>query len=317
MSKRLTRDEFIKKAKDVHGNKDDFSEVVYANNKKDICLICKKHGKYYIRPCNYLNGSRCPICGHENTKVKNTSNYEDLIKKFRDVHGDKFHYYENTYVNSKTPMMIECPKHGIFYQTPNSHLSGRGCRLCGYENGHNKTKMTLDEFILKASKLFNGKYDYSQASLNDDLVKIICPIHGMFLKTVHNHLCGRGCPSCSESSLEREIESLLLSNNIEFERQKQFEWLGKQKLDFYLPKYNVGIECQGIQHFQSVKHFGGLPKFKIIAERDIKKYNACKDNNVKIFYFSNTFYKEMNGEKIYNDKQELINKILTLKNLES
>lgn len=317
MVKKLTKDEFIKKAKDIHGDKDDFSKVVYVNNKKDVCLICKKHGEYHIRPCNYLNGSRCPICGHEKTKEKLTNEYNEVLKKFKEVHGNKYQYFENTYINSKTPMKMGCPIHGSFYCTPNSHLSGRGCRLCGYVNGHEKTRMSFGEFKSKASAIFNNKYDYSKVDLHEGKVKIICPIHGIFLKTPHNHLCGSGCPICNESSLERGIESALILNGIEFERQKTFEWLGKQKLDFYLPRYNVGIECQGIQHFESVRHFGGLGKYKVITERDFRKYKACKEHDVKIFYFTNTSYKEINGEKIYKDKQELINKILTLENLET
>ena len=78
---------------------------------------------------------------------------------------------------------------------------------------------------------------------------ITCPIHGDFEQTPHNHLQGKGCPLCRISHLEKEVGETLKRNTIQFEKEKQFEWLGRQKLDFYLNDFNIAIECQGKQHF--------------------------------------------------------------------
>ena len=65
-----------------------------------------------------------------------------------------------------------------------------------------------------------------------------------------------GCPLCRKSKLEIEVENLLNTLNIRYEYQKQFDWLNfakPQSLDFYLPDYNIAIECQGDTHFAHFK----------------------------------------------------------------
>jgi len=56
---------------------------------------------------------------------------EEFIEDARRVHGDKYDYSEVDYKNNKTKVSIICKKHGLFYQTPNDHLSGYGCKKCG------------------------------------------------------------------------------------------------------------------------------------------------------------------------------------------
>lgn len=80
---------------------------------------------------------------------------------------------------------------------------------------------------------------------------------------------------------------------IKFEYEKHFKWLCFQSLDFYLPEYNVAIECQGVQHFQPC-NFGSKTKtatemFNYVKKCDIRKYNACTKNGIKLsgIYFSN------------------------------
>ena len=52
---------------------------------------------------------------------------DDFIKKSREVHGDKYDYSKVEYVKNHTKVCIICPKHGEFWQVPNSHLNGNGC----------------------------------------------------------------------------------------------------------------------------------------------------------------------------------------------
>lgn len=79
---------------------------------------------------------------------------------------------------------------------------------------------------------------------------------------------------------------MLNDNNIKYERFKHFDWLGRQSLDFYLPDYNIGIECQGEQHFKPIKYFGGEDKFNKIVERDKRKLELCQNNNVKLLFIN-------------------------------
>ncbi len=104
-----------------------------------------------------------------------------------------------------------------------------------------------------------------------------------------------GCPFCNESRLENEIDIFLKTNNISFIREYHKEWLkngvGILKLDFYLPDYNVAIECQGKQHYTNKSKYGKNGEFENILERDKRKFELCKENGVKLLYY--TDYKGM------------------------
>ena len=121
------------------------------------------------------------------------------------------------------------------------------------------------------------------------------------------HLNGYGCPKCKESLLEREVCSFLDTNNIKYEQQKKFTWLSNNNfplsLDFYLPEYNIAIECQGEQHFRPITYYGGEQRYKKIIENDLLKIKLCQENGIKLIHKSNrkNFYpKIQNNWKYYN-----------------
>lgn len=118
-------EEFIKKAKLVHGDKYDYSKVNYINNEEKIEIICPVHGSFWQKPANHLNGFGCAKCAGN---VKYTT--EEFIERARKVHGNKYNYNKVEYINTKTPVIIICSKHGEFQQTPLHHLNGEGCSKC-------------------------------------------------------------------------------------------------------------------------------------------------------------------------------------------
>lgn len=211
-------------------------------------------------------------------------NKEIFISRAKEKFGNKFDYSLVNYINCDTKVTIICPIHGEFQMTPYKHLhSITGCCACGGTKRGN-----TDDFIAKSKEAHGDFYDYSLVNYinSKEKVKIICPIHGEFLQSPNNHLEGKGCSKCNSSHLEREIRQLLINNNIEFIEQMRFEWLGLLSLDFYLPKYNTAIECQGKQHFG----FGGWKEdadFEEIYKRDNIKRQLCNKNGVKLLYFSN------------------------------
>jgi very-short-patch-repair endonuclease len=307
MSKKITTEEFIEKAREVHGNKYDYSKVDYVSNHTKVCIICPEHGEFLQEPIAHLRGQNCPICGRKIARDKLSKGRDKFIEAAKLIHGDRYDYSKVEYVNSDTKVTIICPIHGEFEIQPKHHLSGCGCQKC--KRGENAKKLTLttEEFIEKARKVHGDKYDYSKVEYVNSHKKvcIICPIHGEFMQAPNDHLNGRGCRICSESKLEAKISNLLNENKIVYERQKMFFWLGRKSLDFYLPNYNIAIECQGIQHFQEVKHF--KDKFNEIKERDKIKKKLCDENGVRILYYSDL--KIEYPYEVITNTDELINMI--------
>lgn len=110
-------------------------------------------------------------------------------------------------------------------------------------------------------------------------------------------------------SLEMEIEDFLIENNISYEKQKSFDWLRykhRQFLDFYLPDFNIAIECQGIQHFKEISYFKSENRtdIKIL---DNNKKDLCEKHNIKILYYSNLNIKY--PYMVFENKEELIRAI--------
>lgn len=76
-NKRLTTDEFIKRARIVHSNKYDYSLVNYVNFNTKIEIACHEHGSFLQTPGSHLNGNGCKNCAIDERKMKYyQSNYE-------------------------------------------------------------------------------------------------------------------------------------------------------------------------------------------------------------------------------------------------
>ena len=71
MAKKMTTEEFIEKAKAVHGDKYDYSKVVYNGANEKVCIVCPEHGEFWQYPSNHLGGSGCPKCVGKNTTSEN------------------------------------------------------------------------------------------------------------------------------------------------------------------------------------------------------------------------------------------------------
>lgn len=220
---------------------------------------------------------------------------EQFIEKAKQVHGNRYDYSLVVYNGLKNKVKIICKKHGVFEQQAGNHLMKKGCSDC--KGG---VKLTQDEFIKKSKQVHGSKYNYSYVvyvNYNSN-IKIVCQEHGMFEQLPCNHLKGCGCPKCSTSKGELQIEQYLKENNFQFESQKKFsECKNKRTLpfDFYLAECNTIIEYDGEQHFISKPYFGGDESLKQIQYNDKIKTKFCKDNNIKLIRIS---YKENVEQKL-------------------
>ena len=281
----MNTENFIEKAKQIHGSKYDYSKVEYINTKTKICIICPIHGEFMIRPNDHLQGHGCKKCAIERTHNIHRKTTEQFVESAKKVHGNKYDYSKVKYINNHIGVRIICHKHGEFVQQPNNHLQGQGCPICGKENAIKKLKKNTSVFIEEAKAVHGDKYDYSKVEYanNESKVCIICPEHGEFWQIPSAHLRGQGCPDCNNSTLENEMLSIINGIGISNERYSNINGiLGKQSVDFYLDKENVAIECQGIQHFIECSFFKDSLEKEI--ERDLKKKELCEANGIIIKY---------------------------------
>ena len=137
--------EFKEKAKQLHNNRYDYSNVVYVNSRTKVKIVCFKHGEFEQSPSSHLQGNGCPKCAREwtdehkknhakSSRKSRGMTTEEWIQRAKQVHGDKYDYSLTVYVNQRTDVKIICPKHGLFEQKADSHIRGNGCRLCGLES---------------------------------------------------------------------------------------------------------------------------------------------------------------------------------------
>ena len=293
---------FIKKAKKIYGEKYDYSKIIYITAVKKVIVRCKTHNKeFLISPNNHLRGRGCRLCANDKKGSYCKSNTEEFIKRSKTVHNDIYNYSEVVYKSAHEKVKILCRKHNkYFYQSPNRHINGQGCNICGNEKIKSKLMKTLDQFISESDKVHNSKYDYrlTEYKGSNYPISIICKIHHtIFNQRPHDHLSGKGCPRCKSSKLEDKTRKILDRHNIKYKEQKKLDKCKYKKhlpFDFYLPEYNVVIECQGKQHFEPIAFWGGQAKFLYRNICDMIKYNYCKREGITLIeipYWDNTLQK--------------------------
>lgn len=276
-NKNMSIDDFIKRFNNIHDNYYDYSLVEYINMHTKIKIICPIHGVFEQTPHNHIRHG-CKKCFFD----KKRNDKEVIINKFKMVHNDLYNYDLVEYISMHTKVKIVCPVHGIFEQTPVNHLQGKGCYKCSPNS-----KKNYFDIIEKLNNLHDNKYEYDTENFDrtSNKIRVICNKHGEFFQTLNNHLDGHGCIFCNESSGEKKIVEYLRNKNINFIRQKKFDDCKDTKklpFDFYLSDYNICIEYDGIQHFESVDRWGGEKQFDIIKKHDIIKNEFCEKNSLKL-----------------------------------
>ena len=284
----LNTEQFIERAKKVHGNKYDYSKTEYINSSTKVCIICPIHGEFWQRPTEHLRGRGCKKCGDLSVGIKNSRiTTDEFIERAKKVHGDKYDYSKTEYISPRKKICIIDKEFGEFWMIPYAHLNGQGCPSRRGEKISKANSKSKKKFIEDAIQIHGDKYDYSKVEYKGAFEKvcIICPKHGEFWQRPTEHLSGCGCPICKSSHLEMEIKNWLDNNNVEYVYQYRNKIFGLQSLDFYLPKYNIAIECQGEQHFRPVKYFGGIKEYNKVKKLDKIKKEICDNNNIKLIYY--------------------------------
>ena len=284
--------------------------VSKGSNKK-IWIKCTEkdyHGSYEISIKHFCLGNRCPYCTRKSGKVH-------LKDSFAQYHIDntdpnfveKYWSDKNTLnpwelsPNTLKKIWIKCQEkdyHEDYLVSCFNFYKGSRCSYC---NGKSVSK--LESFGIKYQNKIkywsnkNKKTPYEVLPNSNKKYWFICQSCGKnFKRSVQNISISHCvmCNECNSSSLELKVASVLDKFNIEYDTQKKFNnliGLGKGKLsyDFYIPKYNILLECQGEQH----EHFcegmhRGKYDFKRQQEHDRRKFNYALEHNyipMEIWYW--------------------------------
>lgn len=265
-----TTEQFIREAKEIWGNKYDYSLAKYNGALKPIKIIYD--GIIFEQTA----------ISHLKCAPELNMNKDYFIKKSKDKWGDKYDYSLVDYENCKSKVKIIYNKTGeIFEQTPANHL------IYYPENIKLSVRKTTEQFIKEANEVHDFKFSYDKTEYIRNQVKVIitCPIHGDFLQNPLSHIQGNGCPNCNESRGEKSIAKYLDDNQISYYRQHKFmdcKNVFQLPFDFYIPIARTTIEFDGKQHYEPISYFGGSEAYERLKINDKIKNEYCEDNYINL-----------------------------------
>ena len=310
----MSKDKFIAKARLKHGKKYCYDKVIYNGSTTKVIITCDTHGDFIQSPVKHLSNGGCRLCGIEKRSINRIKDTNWFIQKANDVHNFKFDYSKTIYIKSKEDIIIICKNGHEFLQSPNSHLSGRGCSLCekiGKPYWNTLPKLEFNEFILQSSIIHNNQYNYSKTfdtfKVGDANRKVLitCNKHGDFWQPVRTHIAGCiGCKRChTKWRKEHELldELRLYLKDIVILHQYSPKWLKRQIFDIYIPDYNIAVEYNGEQHYIPVGRYGGEKSLIGQIDSDNKKRKIAIDNKCELFeipYFYTKGQRQIIFEKI-------------------
>ena len=221
-------EDFLTKAGEKFGEKFSYDCKDYINIYSKILVICPTHGEKKVTARSHLMSEYgCSKCASKIGASRRANDFNSFLEKALALHGDKYSYTPCVLTNNRTKVDIFCPEHGDFTQTVNRHLSGSGCRECGYltaggTGSINFTNLGRDASLAgKAAKLYLVKLD----SITEHFYKV-----GITTQGSVKDRCRNFSPySCSiiqviDGTLEDmyELEQLILSSVDRYEPQTYF-----------------------------------------------------------------------------------------------
>lgn len=229
------------------------------------------------------------------SKKKTIEEFREDVKR---VWGDRYTVSPHSkYTGTHSKITITCPIHGEFDVVANSFLHGHGCKKCADEAKIGKNGLSNEVVLDRLKDKLGDKYLLDKVEYLNARTKIMlgCREHGYFPIRYSDALQYHGCPYCQSSRLELGLKNELEKNNINFKTQYSFEWMrtspcSKLTYDFYVQDINIAIECQGRQHFEPVKAFGGEIEFEKVKLRDEMKKSMSIEHGVRLIYFLDKKY---------------------------
>lgn len=307
----------------------DFSKTVYTGIRAPIIITCPIHGDIITTPFSMLlpvsqrgaNGKMCITCNRQQElNICFNSITKQLLLQFPNilVQTNSLQYSQSI-PNNSLNVELFCKKHNrtfaVKFSTLKKCIHDNRNPCCNCHGKFLSRQYTNNEFIDLLKNIYPDKgYDYAETVYTDwyTKVKIKCPAHGFFYRKPQRLSEGRGCPMCKESLLEREMRLFLIEQKIDFIYQyRNPDILGLRSLDFYLPSFNAGIECQGKQHLNTNSIFNKENlNIQDIYANDQRKQKQCQDAGIKLYYFTNIIPDIPYFDKLWYNKKDLLETII-------
>ena len=244
-TKKLNQDTFLRRCREIHNDKFDYTKAEYINSSTKIIVTCRAcNNEWTVLPGNHIGQrkSGCPQCKkikHQKRMTDSILSSSEFLSRSILIHGNKFDYSKTQYINSNTKIKIVCPVHGEFKQWPQDHMNGTGCSMCS-----GVKKKTTAEFISQANKIF-PHFDYSLVEYKNahTPVKIICSEHGEFFQKPNAILNHIGCEKCGISRmLKTKIQNGTIidpANLSEYQSYRREVWrISNRSYKLYKDKIN-------------------------------------------------------------------------------
>lgn len=280
-SNKTSREDYISQLKEKFEDKitllSDYTKI--SDKMQFKCNIC---GHIWVSDAfHLLRSGSCPKCAG---RVVSTAERISIIESF-----GKVTVLEKIF-NMTEKIKVKCNFCGhIFYGYQYLLVKGSGCKKCSdHQNGISLRK-SHEQFVQEMAIIHPELKVLSQYVNAITSVQCLCIICGNIWdsSTADSLLHGNGCPRCALSNGEKRVCIYMLNHKILYTAQKKFPDLfgiggGQLSYDFFIPHYNLLIECQGEQHFEPVEYFGGIDKFKKQQEHDQRKREYAQNHNINL-----------------------------------
>lgn len=189
----------VGKAQAVHGDRYEYVSMERVGPRSMVKAICKEHGEFTILSSLLLLGKGCQTCGFSDRSEKLRTPLVTYEAKAREVHGDKYTYKSQDWVDYVGYITYDCAVHGEHRQSMSNHLNGAGCPECAYLVIGDKVRYNLEEFIPLARRVHGDKYQYEAITMvgPDSAIEFICEKHGKVVASTYVHLNGAKCKRCA------------------------------------------------------------------------------------------------------------------------
>lgn len=258
MAKDKDINELICKAKNLFGNKYDYSLVRYSGVNNPVDIKCNKHGViFHQRIMRHLDGYEgCPECRKEQ---KHSHDFERFKEESIKLFGDIYDYSESIYVNSKTKIKVKCRICGnIFYKSPVTILRGH---CCSCQSTKSPTIEINEENLSRLELMLNSGMDFGMISKEFNNIKPYA------------------------------LKDIINEYGLDTSKQLKNQWKYSNSNNYLDKEYIIKLLKENSNNLLEIRRKYGIPEH--ILSRKIKEFNIIIDNSIGYYSQQKQSYEEI------------------------